>query len=565
MIFKTLFIGLFFSGTLLLSSTAFSQSFEEVIFTSNDGLRITADLYHHHKKAPTIILFHQSASSRGEFRTIAPGLHKLGFNCLSVDLRWGKQDFWNKIPNETAQRNGSFKIIDDYENNLDYQLNQVWPVIWKAYDDMKASVEYIKSEGYIGKTIVLGSSFSAMLVFKLVADRYPVDGIAAFSPGEYHPSDSTLLSEWSKKINVPVYLSAGSSELEMVKEVNSFLPSGLDVEFHHSNGRHGASVLINEEQDWESFSKFLSTFKEEKEIGFKIFKATRASESWDIKSTTKTITGWYWYPIQESASNHRMTYANYVWNLNSEKTNLENEHTFTRMISNFSEDSISNNVLMQFIHSEIPVLFNEKPEYTRPGLVVISGAHPIYFISLAEKITQLGFPVLFVPRTGLQKGEPLPFNREGILEYKQDLEAALVFLSEEELIYTENLIFISWSFEGVPTLELANDFKTTSFISLDSSIGYEYGENLILEKTLEEISFPVLHYTGSDMGFGKSLDLIKKYPSKVTINKNFELTHGDFTSLGSITVDILQDKRVDSTYQNLIMQLIHNIDSSKPY
>ena len=65
---------------------------ETIQFNSGDGIRVTADLYMTESAdAPFIILFHQAGYSRGEYREIAPRLNALGYNCMAVDQRSGKE------------------------------------------------------------------------------------------------------------------------------------------------------------------------------------------------------------------------------------------------------------------------------------------------------------------------------------------------------------------------------------------------------------------------------------------------------------------------------------------
>ena len=78
-----------------------SQEFEKVTYPSIDGLMVTADFYKtESENNPTVVLFHQSGASRGEYRSLAPKLKMQGFNVLAVDLRWGGTDRWEKIEND---------------------------------------------------------------------------------------------------------------------------------------------------------------------------------------------------------------------------------------------------------------------------------------------------------------------------------------------------------------------------------------------------------------------------------------------------------------------------------
>lgn len=235
---------------------------EKVSFQSPDGLTVLADLYQTGDKSdPLIIMYHQSASSRGEYRDIAPGLTRMGFNCLAVDLRWGKQDFWNKVPNETAAAFGSVAMIDAYEDSPEYRQREVWPRMWDSVKDMEAAVSWVRGQGYTGKLITWGSSFSAMLQFKQAAENDEIDGLISYSPGEYNESDTTMLSRWLVEIDQPTLLVAGqdSSEYRMVAPIHDTL-SGSRL-FHALKGRHGSSILFAYTANWTPVWQFLHQFR----------------------------------------------------------------------------------------------------------------------------------------------------------------------------------------------------------------------------------------------------------------------------------------------------------------
>ena len=101
----------------------------KLTFLAADKLIVTADLYLYDAGAPYIILFHQENSSRGEYREIAPRLVKMGFNCLAVDLRSGKE--CNFMQNETAAL--------AQKNNLSVTLLD-------AEEDIRAAMDYIKKQ-----------------------------------------------------------------------------------------------------------------------------------------------------------------------------------------------------------------------------------------------------------------------------------------------------------------------------------------------------------------------------------------------------------------------------------
>ncbi len=555
---------------------SWAQLHEEVSFPSMDGLVITADFHTVDKNAPTIMMFHQSVSSRGEYRDIAPKLLSQGFNCIAVDLRWGKKDFWNKVYNETARRNNTYVIVENYEDTEEYQLNKVWPEIFNAYFDMEATLKYLNDKGYKGEKIVMGSSFSAMLAFKLANDYDDeIKGVLAFSPGEYHPTQDSLLYSWSRSVKAPVYISAGKGveEYNMTQSIYSDLPQTKIKKFHQSKGRHGASVLISQEEDWEPLYEFLKIYESKnKNIGFRIIEFGRTDDKQgdSIERKTKIIPVSLWYPTSQSPSETmiKMCYKDYVRKIKKEKSFLENRALFMRILNNYGEiDSTKKDDLVKhFLNTEIPVFNSPKyPERQYP-VVVICGANPIYHTYLAEMIAKNGFIVASIPRLGIKEGERLPFNQQGSAEFRNDLEFIISSLSQFNFVDKTKLSLIAWSFEGIPVLETAlSNHSTNLFISFDSSIGYEYGNDLITDSAAvygQRTEFPLLHFTSSSMDYGKDLELLDKLKilnNNVNVNNTFELTHSEFTAISSIAIKEINKGDVNSIYDLLITIVVNKL------
>lgn len=268
--------------SMLLLLACEQNEWQKVSFNSTDGLKVTADLYDANApEAPIILMFHQSASSRGEYRRIAPILREKGFNCLAVDLRWGKQDFWDKVPNETGARSGSVEVIDNYEDTPEYREKEVWPRMWASLPDMEAAISWVRKEGYSGKLITWGSSFSAMLQFKLATTHSDmIDGMIGLSPGEYNETDTTMLSSWARKTKQPVLIVAGSdtAEYQMTRPVFELLTNKKSQYHWAEKGRHGSSILMNDSLNWEPVWQFLHQFKSYKAEDYLGF--VKETETW---------------------------------------------------------------------------------------------------------------------------------------------------------------------------------------------------------------------------------------------------------------------------------------------
>ncbi len=197
-----------------------------VTFPSSDGLLITADLYLQDKSYPFIILYHQANYSRGEYQETAPKLAKLGYNCLAVDLRSGKEV--NFIQNETAAKAREKHLPTEY---LD------------AEKDMVASITYCLQYN-ANKIILLGSSYSASLALKIAKENSNVSAVIAFSPGEYFQPQITLKSVLSK-LDKPIFVASTKGESPFIKEMLSEV-SGINILWFTPSktaGVHGSRAL----------------------------------------------------------------------------------------------------------------------------------------------------------------------------------------------------------------------------------------------------------------------------------------------------------------------------------
>jgi len=232
-----------------ISSTIFCASAQEkVTFQSSDGLTITADNYVSSTQNPYIILLHQAGYSRGEYREIAPKLIKLGYNCLAVDLRSGKEV--NFIENETASL--------AKENNLPCSYLDALP-------EIHAAIAFVKQRST--KPIVLwGSSYSASLSLMVAPEELKVGALVVFSPGEYFNTDDFVRSKISK-ISIPVLALSSKSENPDLVKLLSVVKKPLVTIFKPSKGegKHGSSALWSSnptnQEYWMAVTMFFSKLK----------------------------------------------------------------------------------------------------------------------------------------------------------------------------------------------------------------------------------------------------------------------------------------------------------------
>ena len=204
-------------------------------FKSGDGLLLTADYYQpqNNKASDTLIItFHRAGWSRGEYRDIGSFLAANNHAVLAVDMRSGS--FINGVTNETATLAAEKKLPQNHPD---------------ALVDMEATIEYAtKNLGY-KKVVLWGSSYSSCLSFAS-ASKYKdvVQGVIAFSPGEYFEVEKKTIAEHASKVNMPVMVVTAPFEkvdsepifnaLSKNNAKNQFVVIGAD-------NLHGSSMLWN--------------------------------------------------------------------------------------------------------------------------------------------------------------------------------------------------------------------------------------------------------------------------------------------------------------------------------
>ncbi|WP_196891723.1 alpha/beta hydrolase [Aureivirga marina] len=224
---------------------------QTIKFPSKDGIEIKGNLYMtNNKDNPFILLFHQAGYSRGEYLEIAPKLNALGYNCLAIDQRSGKEV--NNVINEThlaAEKAGKPTKYPD------------------ALQDAQAAIDYVEKEFSPKELIIWGSSYSASLTFILGAENKNVDAILAFSPGEYFTYDGKTISDYASKVTVPVFITSAKNEEKSWKKIYEVIPSKDKVAFlPKGEGVHGSKALWEKQPDhqeyWDAVKNFLKSIKQ---------------------------------------------------------------------------------------------------------------------------------------------------------------------------------------------------------------------------------------------------------------------------------------------------------------
>lgn len=212
-----------FISLLIFYSSVTAQT--TITFPAKDSVTITADLYFVSDTLPYMVLCHQAGYSRGEYRETAWKFIKLGFNCIAVDARSGKEV--KGVENETA-------ISAKEKNKPTTYLD--------AEKDIIAAINYAYKKS--GKQIILvGSSYSASLAMKIGTTNKKVKAVIAFSPGEYFGDKLNLksaISNYSK----PLFVTSAKGEAPEVTTLISNIQSPLVTQFvPKEEGIHGSSAL----------------------------------------------------------------------------------------------------------------------------------------------------------------------------------------------------------------------------------------------------------------------------------------------------------------------------------
>ena len=232
---------------LLLFCFSFLTAQTKVTYTAGDGLPITANFYENQGADTFIILFHQAGWSRGEYLEVAPKLNKIGYSCLAVDLRSGGKV--NGVLNET---NKAAKQNSKPTNFKD------------AFQDIEATVDYVKKMYKPKKIILWGSSYSSALVLKYAGD-YPdaINAVLSFSPGEYFGIKNYITTS-AKNIKVPVFVTSAKNEERSWKYIFAAIPGKTKKSYlPQTKGNHGSRALWEKFDDhkgyWEAVTNFLKT------------------------------------------------------------------------------------------------------------------------------------------------------------------------------------------------------------------------------------------------------------------------------------------------------------------
>lgn len=235
---------------LTLASLLTAQDYKKIEFPSKDGLPISAHLYSDDNKSkPFILLLHQANYSKGEYLEIAPRLMQMGFNVMAVDLRSG--DTVNNIANE----------ISDIALEKDLDISYLATI-----PDIEASLAYTKNHLSQGTLLLWGSSYSSGLALYMASIDESIDGVLAFSPGEYYKKrGKKFIEDHVKTLKIPVFITSAKDEKKYWWNIyKAILSQNKTYYLPSTKGVHGAKALWKKnpshEGYWEAVNVFLKRF-----------------------------------------------------------------------------------------------------------------------------------------------------------------------------------------------------------------------------------------------------------------------------------------------------------------
>ena len=245
----------FFALFLYLSTTVDAQPADQISsinFQTEDGITIYGDVHlgPQGKAGPLILAFHQGASNaRAEYAALIPRLLAQGYSVLAIDQRSGGD-----------RLGGTNRTVDALQEG---QANSMCD----AYLDLEAALEYVKAEGFTGKRVAWGSSYSGALVMQLGYD-YTEDfaGILGFSPASGGPMEDCSIDALIPDYPLPLLALRPAGELEyehVLAQFNLFKTHGHNT-FVSDPGTHGSSMLNPDrvpgsvEETWEAVLDFLA-------------------------------------------------------------------------------------------------------------------------------------------------------------------------------------------------------------------------------------------------------------------------------------------------------------------
>jgi dienelactone hydrolase len=218
----------------------------KTIIYSKDSLPIAADIYEVNNKRPTVLLCHQAGFSRGEYKDTALKLMNLGFSCIAIDQRSGREA--NGVINETA--------LAAKERNLPTSYLD-------AKQDIEAAVDYIFEMNGHQPIVLVGSSYSATLALLIANESEKIEAVASFSPGEYF--DGMDIKNAVKNSSKPIFVTSSKKESLALEELVSLIDTTYVMHYKPTvEGIHGSRALWSSTEGSDAYWKAFLSFMQKK-------------------------------------------------------------------------------------------------------------------------------------------------------------------------------------------------------------------------------------------------------------------------------------------------------------
>ena len=229
-IFSLILTTMFFTPAIV-AQPAENLNAETITFLTKDNVTIYGDLYlgSQGKAGPLVLAFHQGASNAGaEYAPLATQLLAQGYSMLAIDQRSGGTRLGGINRTVEGMKDGHPDSMCD------------------AYLDLEAVLNYVKSEGFSGKRVVWGSSYSGAHVIRLgYENTEDIAGILAFSPASGGPMADCSADPYIADLKLPLLALRPLSEMEYehVKQQLDFIKASGHQTFVSDPGTHGSSML----------------------------------------------------------------------------------------------------------------------------------------------------------------------------------------------------------------------------------------------------------------------------------------------------------------------------------
>jgi hypothetical protein len=84
--------------------------------------------------------------------------------------------------------------------------------------------------------------------------------VQSFSPGEYYTDQPNELRAAITGLQLPTLIACGADEEDTAKPAFAAVPSKQKVFYRAVDGRHGASILVDDPGNWTGITPFLTHF-----------------------------------------------------------------------------------------------------------------------------------------------------------------------------------------------------------------------------------------------------------------------------------------------------------------